>query len=266
MVELARVVRFFVSPGDTRGHGREGRNTFAGWPGPAGIGAFYEIELRCRGETDPITGYLINISEIDKWVRSSCAPVIAAALVGAPNQHPSHLLPALLGALPESIRTLVHSMTWHLSPYHAVRMTKSNSAEVELSEVFEFAAAHRLNCRGLSEAQNRELFGKCNNPSGHGHNYRIEVTISIPVDQEEDSRFDHVALERIVDDFVIRRFDHKNLDVDTVEFRDRNSSVENIARSCYELLQQPLTNAGARLRRVRVWETEKTSCTYPAGA
>ena len=74
----------------------------------------------------------------------------------------------------------------------------------------------------------------------------------------------HATLEEIVEERVVRKFDHMNLDTDVAEFRDRNSSVENIARACFDLLREPLSAAGARLMHVRVWETEKTSCTYPA--
>jgi len=266
MVELSRVVRFCVSPGDRASLGEKGRNTFAAWPAMVGIGAFFELEVRCRGEVDPITGYLVNISEIDKAVRSRAVPIISEALRHRPDTPPWRLLPELLRAT-NCLGVAVSAISWRLSPYHAVSMSKSAPDQVVLSETFEFAAAHRLNCRGLSEEANRRLFGKCNNPSGHGHNYRVEVSIAVPLEAAElNPPFDHLALERIVDELVVRRFDHMNLDVDTEEFKGKNSSVENIARACYDLLREPLTQAGARLIRVRVWETEKTSCTYPAEA
>ena len=132
-----------------------------------------------------------------------------------------------------------------------------------LSQRFDFAAAHRLHCSSMSEEQNRAVFGKCNNLNGHGHNYQLEAVVAVPL-AEGDSSFGLPDLERLVRMHVIERFDHTNLNLDTGLFGDRNPTVENIARACYDLLAEPIAAAGADLRRLTVWETEKTSCTYPA--
>ena len=134
-----------------------------------------------------------------------------------------------------------------------------------ISQQFEFAAAHRLHCADLSEAENRRVFGKCNNPHGHGHNYRLEVAVSVPMPAEGQwAGFGLPDLERIVGERVVERFDHTHLNLDTPEFARLNPSVENIARVCHDLLADPIAAAGAALDHVTVWETEKTSCTYPA--
>lgn len=132
-----------------------------------------------------------------------------------------------------------------------------------LSERFEFAAAHRLNCSQLSEAENRRVFGKCNNQNGHGHNYRIEVSVRVPVGGSLPG-FTAADLEDVVGRTVIERFDHKHLNLDTQEFAEVNPSVENIAAACHGLLEAPVRERGAVLMRVTVWETDKTSATYPA--
>jgi 6-pyruvoyltetrahydropterin/6-carboxytetrahydropterin synthase len=141
-------------------------------------------------------------------------------------------------------------------------MTTRAPDRVLVSQQFEFSASHRLHVREFSDQRNREIFGKCNNPNGHGHNYCIEVTISRAID---DPRAISVSqLERIVNETVILRFDHKHLNLDTKEFAALNPSVENIAKVCFELLVDPIGGAGGEVKRVTVWETEKTSCTYPA--
>lgn len=267
MVELSRVVRFCVSPADSASLGEMGTNTFAAWPAMVGIGAFYELEVVCRGEVDPITGLLLNIREIDRAVRAKAVPVIGEAMKSRPSVAPQTLLSQLFAAIDGPLDGRVWSISWRLSPYHAVSMTRAAVHDVILNETFEFAAAHRLNCTSMTDEENRRLFGKCNNSSGHGHNYRVEVSVASPlVAPGETPHFDHLALERIVDEFIVQRFDHMNLDVDVPEFKGRNASVENIARTSFDLLSGPMTAAGARLIRVRVWETEKTSCSYPAGA
>ena len=107
----------------------------------------------------------------------------------------------------------------------------------------------------------RQLFGKCDNPHGHGHNYELEVSIVgspdasgqlIPVD----------ILEGIVINTVVNRFDHKFLNVETSEFAAVNPTVENIAQTIYTMLRSPIGSAGAKLASVKVWETPKTWCEY----
>ncbi|MBX9652136.1 6-carboxytetrahydropterin synthase [bacterium] len=130
---------------------------------------------------------------------------------------------------------------------------------IHLTEQFEFSASHRLHCPGLSDQENKTLFGKCNNPSGHGHNYVVEVT----VEGKPDSTGRLLALpdlEQIVNRAVIDRFDHKHLNEDTVEFRSMNPTVENIARVTWDLLVNAV--APVTLRNVRIYETPKTWADY----
>ena len=132
--------------------------------------------------------------------------------------------------------------------------------QLAISQQFEFSASHRLHVPSISDAENRRVFGKCNNPHGHGHNYRLEVAVAKPL----DAPFSLATLERIVDQSVIQRFDHKHLNLDTTEFASLNPSVENIAKVCFDLLRGPIDAAGGSLQRVKLWETEKTCSTYPA--
>ena len=128
---------------------------------------------------------------------------------------------------------------------------------VRLSERFEFSAAHRLHSPQLSAQANREVFGKCNNPNGHGHNYELEVVIV----GEPDSRTGLIMpvgeLQRMVNQRVITLFDHKHLNVDCEEFRNLNPTVENIAQVIFDKLADGLSGA-VRLAAVKVWETPKT--------
>src|SRR6185503_14035284 len=96
---------------------------------------------------------------------------------------------------------------------------------ISIRQSFEFSAAHRLHVEGLDDATNRRIFGKCNNPTGHGHNYRVDVTVVVALDDQ--ARLTLRDLERIVAEQVIDRFDHKHLNRDTAEFASVNPSVEN---------------------------------------
>jgi 6-pyruvoyltetrahydropterin/6-carboxytetrahydropterin synthase len=163
---------------------------------------------------------------------------------------------------------LEHAVAWVRlwpSPYHWFLVETMNMDRVLISQQFEFAAAHRLHCPDLSDEENRSVFGQCNNPSGHGHNYKLETVVSVPL-ADDGGALGFARIERLVDEHVMQRFDHKHLNLDTAEFARVIPSVEHIARICYEVLAGPVAAAGGRLARVTVWETGKTACTYPAGA
>ncbi|MBN2560670.1 MAG: 6-carboxytetrahydropterin synthase [Phycisphaerae bacterium] len=131
---------------------------------------------------------------------------------------------------------------------------------VEVTQCFEFSASHRLHVTSMSDEENMRYFGKCNNPSGHGHNYRVEVTVMGEVSEQTGRVIALPALEDVVKREVVDRFDHKHLNADTVEFASVNPSVENIAKTIWGLVHDKL--APARLHRVKVWETAKTYAEY----
>ena len=136
---------------------------------------------------------------------------------------------------------------------------------VRFSQTFEFAASHRLHNPALSDDENRTLFGKCNNPLGHGHNYQVQVTLVGEPDPVTGRVADVPAFERAVDEAVLRRFDHRHLNLEVPEFADVIPSVENIARVTYELLKPRFAGERAKLATVTVWETPKTWCEYGEG-
>ena len=130
-----------------------------------------------------------------------------------------------------------------------------------LHHTFEFAASHRLHNPELSEAQNRSVFGKCNNPHGHGHNYVVRVTLRGEPDRN-GLVMRREELDRIVDEQVIEAVVHKHLNLEVDEFATLNPSVENIARVIYLRLKEPLGGGRTWLDSVTVWETPKTWCEY----
>jgi len=220
---------------------------------------------------------MLNISAIDEAVRTRGLPLIMQAVAGRTSGSPALVLRDVLEAIQPALQQTVASIRWRLTPYYSLTMTAAAPDQVSLAQQFEFAAAHRLNCDGLSPTANRATFGKCNNPHGHGHNYRLEAVVAAPLENRAApgrpeagakvgrTGFGLADLERIVHETIIQRFDHKHLNLDTAEFAALNPSVEHITRVCHDLLVEPVRRAGAALQRVTVWETEKTRCTYPAG-
>jgi len=129
------------------------------------------------------------------------------------------------------------------------------------SRRYRLSASHRLHMDTLSDAQNRAVYGKCNNPHGHGHNYVIEVTVGGPVDAETGMVCDMVNLDACVRKEVVDRFDHTNLNLDPL-FEDRVPTTENLCIEVYRLLAAAFGQA--ELVRVRVEETSNNSFEYPA--
>ena len=128
----------------------------------------------------------------------------------------------------------------------------------------EFSASHRLHNSALSDEENRRIFGPCNNPHGHGHNYVLEVTVrgepGETGEQLEAATFDAVVATEIVD-----RWDHRNLNEDLPEFASLNPTAEEIARIAWQRVQGPLEGSAlgrVRLHRIRIRETDRNHVEY----
>ncbi len=132
----------------------------------------------------------------------------------------------------------------------------SGTLKISLTRRYRFSASHRLHSRRFSEEQNRELYGKCSNPHGHGHNYVVEVTVAGPVDSATGMIANLGELDPFVEREVVEAFDHKYLNQEIPEFRDVVPTTENLCREIYRRLK-PFP--AARLERVRIEETSNNS-------
>ncbi|MEM7623896.1 MAG: hypothetical protein AAF235_11925, partial [Planctomycetota bacterium] len=171
MITLARTVRFCVNPPESRAGDHTGVNGYAGKPAMRGLGRYYELDITCRGEPDPGTGYLINIKDVDAAARGTIIPAIEQACDDRPGTDPAALLAELAPGLAEALAPVaLVACRWKLTPTYSVETEMPDAAAMLIRQRFDFAAAHRLHVPGMSDDDNRALFGKCNNPSGHGHN------------------------------------------------------------------------------------------------
>ena len=125
-----------------------------------------------------------------------------------------------------------------------------------------FNAAHRLNNPNWSEQKNKEVFGKCNHPNYHGHNYDLIVKVTGFVDEETGYLMDMKILSDIIKHKVLDRFDHMNLNVDVKEFANLNPTAENIAMVIYNLIE-PEIDPALELK-ILLYETERNYVEYPA--
>ncbi len=125
-----------------------------------------------------------------------------------------------------------------------------------------FNAAHRLHNPAWSDEKNKEVFGLCNNPNYHGHNYEMEVSVTGEVDEDTGYLIDLKILKDVIREQIEKRFDHKNLNLETEEFKNLNPTAENICYVIWKILTEHLDDRYDI--GVRLFETPRNFVEYPA--
>jgi 6-pyruvoyltetrahydropterin/6-carboxytetrahydropterin synthase len=259
---LVRYVRFSVDPFNPEI--REGFNPYASRPTSRGLAMFLELGVQVMGPVDPISGFVIDVGDIDQAVRRFAVPLFVDRIQNNYCRHqPIRLqdVVALLWLSREGLKdklgtAALAALCLKLNPFRCVEIRTEDPDMVYYSEKFEFAAMHKLWNPILSDPQNLALFGKCANPSGHGHNYVLEVTVKI----SSEHSLDVMDLDRVVDERFIQVLDHKNLNADVPYFVQVNPTMEHITRFAWQGLVGRFGQAD--LHGVTLWESDRTSCTY----
>ena len=251
---------------------KQNHRTFGKCVSPYGHGHNYVLRVTLAGQVAAHTGMVINITELDRILKEVSAEFDHKFInLDHPAFHDripttENLASYMRDRIEDTLRTQ-HNAAYRLA---LVRLYEEPSLwsdviggegknMASLTKTFGFSAAHRLHSSALSEEKNRAVFGKCNNPHGHGHNYELEVTVSGPIAPHTGMVMDLAELMKIVQDEVLDRFDHKHLNEDTPEFQTLNPTGENISRVIWDLLKPQL---GERLTKVGVWETPKNFFEY----
>ena len=133
---------------------------------------------------------------------------------------------------------------------------------IKVSRREHFNSAHRLHNPEWSDEVNERVFGKCNNPNYHGHNYELIVSLTGEVDQSTGYLYDLKELSDVIKKYVLVRFDHKNLNLDTEYFKDLNPTAENIALVIWRILRQQIDEKFEL--KITLYETERNFVEYPA--
>ena len=262
MHKLCRYVRFSINP--FLPADEPGFNSFASRPAGEGLSVFLEICVELTGDLNATTGLIINVSDIDQKVRQFAVPVFAEGIrkdYRAASHTGYHRLAQMLKAAWGELSNKFGSarlskLSLKLNPFRTLTVVEPECAMIYFSEKFEFAAAHKLWNEKFSEQKNVEIFGRCANPAGHGHNYIVEVTIKWPAGQDiRTSDFEKVVYKEL-----IKGVDHKNLNEDVPEFKQTTPTVENIAVFAWNKLVDKFGKA--MLHCVTVWETDKTYSSY----
>jgi len=262
MYKLTREVRFSVNP--FHKETVTGFNSYASKPCGEGLCFYFALRAELAGQVDSETGFVVNVSEIDRAVRRFVVPIFTEHITeqftdgkGVSLSRICKILKLAWGGLEDKFSSAsLDRLGLQLNPFRNLTIDSEDCRMFYFSEKFEFAAMHKLWNEKFSEQRNFELFGKCANPAGHGHNYIVEVTVSRLAGED----FCIGDFEKVVDDEFISLVDHKNLNVDVEQFSQKNPTVENIAAFAWQRLFGKL--AGAQLHCVTVWENDRTCCSY----
>jgi 6-pyruvoyltetrahydropterin/6-carboxytetrahydropterin synthase len=133
-------------------------------------------------------------------------------------------------------------------------------AKVRVTRRLHFSAAHRLHNPALSEEENREVYGLCNSPNAHGHNYEIEVTVEGEVDPRTGYVVDLKTLKEVAEEAAVDDLDHRNLNVDVEWLQGVLPSTENLAVAIWRRLEGRIPSG--RLVRIALWETPRNYVEY----
>jgi len=232
-----------------------------------GHGHDYLCQVTLEGRVDPRTGMVINLTELDRAMNG----LILEELEGRFLDRECDWFAARVPTCENLARFVWQGLAPGVGPARLVRVRIEENSRLYvehvgeehamlLTRVYEFACAHRLHTPTLSEEENRRIYGKCNNLHGHGHNYRLEVTVRGPIDEVTGMVINIAELDAIVEEEVYARYDHRHLNLDTDEFRDRAPTSENFIMVLWEHLSSRLTSP--RLHRLVLRETSKNFFEY----
>ncbi len=264
MHKLARQVRFSVNP--FLSSNEEGYNSYASNPPGEGLSIFFELCVELSGRVEPATGFVVDAAEIENRVRRFAVPIFTEHIRGkfCKAEHSSlfdiaKLMRLVWEQLSDKFGSArLNKLALKMNPFRKISIDVEDCRMIYFGEKFEFAATHKLWNEDFSERRNLEVFGKCANASGHGHNYIVEVTVKMPASCDG---FNIRDFERTVSDNFIEVVDHRNLNVDVAEFGKVNPTVENITTFAWDKLIGRF--GGAFLHSITVWENDKTySCYY----
>ena len=261
---LSRQIRFSLDPFSDRQ--RQGFNSYASKPCGGQWGIFFSLWVDLASELDRDTGFVVNVSRIDQVVRREVVPLFSKMVYGTFQDRQTPTLVSLVEVLKRSWAVIgdsfqpkvVTQLSLDLNPFRRITIQSGEAKMFIYSEKFEFAAMHRLWNDKFDEAKNFEVFGKCANPAGHGHNYILEVSVGKTTESQNNEW--HSEFGRDVKEQFLDMVDHKNLNVDVAGFESLNPTVENLSFLAWQKLEKKLKNA--KLYKVVVWENDRTYCSY----
>jgi 6-pyruvoyltetrahydropterin/6-carboxytetrahydropterin synthase len=228
-----------------------------------GHGHNYVLYVSLEGEIDEY-GMVMNLSEVK--------PVIRDQIVNQLNNaYLNEVWPEFQETLPttENVARVIWQRLEPYLPLVNIRLFEhpqlwadyqGNNMEASLTVGTHFSAAHRLARPDLTYEENCEIYGKCARPNGHGHNYHIEMTVTGEIDPRTGMIVNLEKLHQVLDEVVVEPLDHYFLNEDIPYFAEVVPTAENIAFYIAQLLQQPTSDLGVTLEKVKLIESPNNSC------
>jgi 6-pyruvoyltetrahydropterin/6-carboxytetrahydropterin synthase len=230
----------------------------------------FDVEVSVEGPIDSKSGMVVNLTSLKARTRERVVQPWDGHFLDGLDGRP-------LARTPEELARLVwKEMEGAMSDATLARVRIGSPGEIiaacrggedspmDVTRIYDFSASHRLHSPGLSDEENRKIFGKCNNPHGHGHNYVLEVTLQGRAgDSGELAPWETV--DSVVREHVVDRWDHKNLNEDLSEFQGINPTAEGIVRLAWQRLAKALDGKlpqGVRLYRLKLLETPRNHVEY----
>ena len=250
--------------------GAENFALFGAAANPNGHGHNYVLEATVKGVVDPEHGMVVNIANLDTLLKERVIQDYDHKLIN--RQHPVFANNPDLQPTCENLAIQIwRTIELHLREaiLHRVRLYEDSSTFADYygeemmvyhTKVYEFSASHRLHSIELGDTENQQIFGKCNNPHGHGHNYVLEVMIKGEVNPRTGLVTDLGFLDRTIEEQIYTRFDFKHLNLDTSEFETINPTSENFVKVLWDILKPHLKPV--ELYRLRLRETPRSYFDY----
>lgn len=242
----------------------ENKQVFGLYSNPNGHGHDYTLEVMVGGPLDERSGIVVNITDIDKVVKRLIQEEFDGKFLNYEHPYFAERIPTtenIADYLWDALENQIEGCELHkirLHENHYLLSEKGSDKMVQLSRKYHFCAAHRLHSDLLTDEENKQIFGKCNNPHGHGHNYYLDVTVSGRPDPVTGMVINLAELDEKVNRIVVDKFDHKHLNLDTEEFRNVNPTSDIMVKVIWEMLEASLPN----LYKIGLWETEKNYFEY----
>ncbi|PQV65398.1 6-pyruvoyltetrahydropterin/6-carboxytetrahydropterin synthase [Abditibacterium utsteinense] len=229
----------------------------------------YTLDCAFSGPISTSDGMIVNITDLKPILESAIAPLNGAFLPEnsvSELQFFAHNRPTAENIALWLWQTLPHNVAQGTLFRLQLRESRRTLVEItaafpsqkmKISRSYEFAAAHRLAAPQLSDDENFARFDKCSNLAGHGHNFGLDVFVEGNPDAETGFIINPILLDKIVDEEIFERFDHKHLNVDCPEFRDLIPTTENLSQTIFEILRVRLESEGFKLAKIGLHETQK---------
>ncbi len=224
------------------------------------MGHDYKIDITVKGKVNKDTGIVVNIVDIDNVIKDTLKKIDGKLLddeVSFFKKNKPSVENLLLYFWSEMNELFTDAKLERIkieqTPFTSGQIVGDDAMNVYVTKLFYFSTAHRLHSNYISDEENIELFGKCNNLYGHGHNYKLEVTVKGVPDQNTGVVTHYKKFEDIVNENVVELLDHKHINADLEIFKDVNPTSEMLLYVIWDLLYDKIPN----LYKIGVWETEK---------